>query len=79
MSRHVFAVCLITAALLPGSSARACIIRPAASMVATARRGQAWLGVVLLHSGDTSTQAQQLLNAGFAKAHQSRTTRNPPA
>ncbi|MBV9809108.1 MAG: D-alanyl-D-alanine carboxypeptidase, partial [Solirubrobacterales bacterium] len=36
-------------------------------LVATARRGSRWLGVVLLHSGDTSTQAQQLLNAGFAK------------
>jgi serine-type D-Ala-D-Ala carboxypeptidase (penicillin-binding protein 5/6) len=36
-------------------------------LVATARRGRTWLGVVLLHSGDTSTQAQQLLNAGFAK------------
>jgi serine-type D-Ala-D-Ala carboxypeptidase (penicillin-binding protein 5/6) len=39
-------------------------------LVATARRGRTWLGVVLLHSGDTSTQAQQLLNAGFAKASQ---------
>ncbi len=36
-------------------------------LVATARRGRTWLGVVLLHSGDTSTQAQQLLSAGFAK------------
>jgi len=36
-------------------------------LVATARRGKRWLGVVLLHSGDSSTQAQQLLNAGFAK------------
>jgi len=36
-------------------------------LVATARRGNRWLGVVLLHSGDTSTQAQQLLSAGFAK------------
>jgi D-alanyl-D-alanine carboxypeptidase len=36
-------------------------------LVATARRGNRWLGVVLLHSGDTSTQAQQLLNAAFAK------------
>jgi serine-type D-Ala-D-Ala carboxypeptidase (penicillin-binding protein 5/6) len=40
-------------------------------LVATARRGSRWLGVVLLHSGDTSTQAQQLLNAGFAKPAQS--------
>ena len=39
-------------------------------LVATARRGRAWLGVVLLHSADTSTQAQQLLNAAFAKARQ---------
>jgi D-alanyl-D-alanine carboxypeptidase len=36
-------------------------------LVATARRGRRWLGVVLLHSGDTYTQAEQLLNAGFAK------------
>jgi len=36
-------------------------------LVATARRGRAWLGVVLLHSGNTSAQAEQLLNAGFAK------------
>ena len=36
-------------------------------LVAAARRGHTWLGVVLLHSGDTSTEAQQLLNAGFAK------------
>jgi D-alanyl-D-alanine carboxypeptidase (penicillin-binding protein 5/6) len=36
-------------------------------LVATARRGRAWLGVVLLHSGNPSGQAQQLLNAGFAK------------
>ena len=36
-------------------------------LVATARRGRAWLGVVLLHSGNTYDQAQTLLNAGFAK------------
>jgi serine-type D-Ala-D-Ala carboxypeptidase (penicillin-binding protein 5/6) len=36
-------------------------------LVAAARRGHAWLGVVLLHSGDTLDQAQTLLNAGFAK------------
>jgi serine-type D-Ala-D-Ala carboxypeptidase (penicillin-binding protein 5/6) len=35
-------------------------------LVATARRGNRWLGVVLLHSGDTYAQAMQLLNAGFA-------------
>jgi serine-type D-Ala-D-Ala carboxypeptidase (penicillin-binding protein 5/6) len=40
-------------------------------LVATARRGRTWLGVVLLHAGDTSTEAQQLLNAGFAKLRQS--------
>ena len=39
-------------------------------LVATARRGRAWLGVVLLHSADTSDQAQALLNAGFAKLRQ---------
>ena len=39
-------------------------------LVATARRGKTWLGVVLLHSNDTSTQAQQLLGAGFAKLGQ---------
>jgi serine-type D-Ala-D-Ala carboxypeptidase (penicillin-binding protein 5/6) len=36
-------------------------------LVATARRGRTWLGVVLLHSGNTQAQAEQLLNAGFAK------------
>ena len=36
-------------------------------LVATARRGNRWLGVVLLHSGNTYAQAMQLLNAGFAK------------
>ena len=35
-------------------------------LVATARRGHQWLGVVLLHSGNWLTQAEQLLNAGFA-------------
>jgi D-alanyl-D-alanine carboxypeptidase (penicillin-binding protein 5/6) len=35
-------------------------------LVAAARRGRAWLAVVLLHSADPSDQAQQLLNAGFA-------------
>jgi D-alanyl-D-alanine carboxypeptidase (penicillin-binding protein 5/6) len=40
-------------------------------LVASARRGGSWLGVVLLHSGNTSAQAQQLLNAGFAKLAQS--------
>ncbi len=40
-------------------------------LVATARRGRTWLGVVLLHAGDTSTVAQQLLNAGFARRRSS--------
>jgi D-alanyl-D-alanine carboxypeptidase len=38
-----------------------------ACLVATARRGDAWLGVVLLHSIDPAGQAAKLLNAGFAK------------
>ena len=36
-------------------------------LVATARRGRRWLGVVLLHSGNSYAQATTLLNAGFAK------------
>jgi serine-type D-Ala-D-Ala carboxypeptidase (penicillin-binding protein 5/6) len=40
-------------------------------LVATARRGRAWLGVVLLHAGDTSSEAQRLLDAGFTKLRQS--------
>jgi len=36
-------------------------------LVATARRGHAWLGVVLLHSVNPLSQAERLLNAGFAK------------
>jgi D-alanyl-D-alanine carboxypeptidase len=36
-------------------------------LVATARRGRAWLGVVLLNSINATGQAEQLLNAGFAK------------
>ncbi len=40
-----------------------------ACLVATARRGNAWLGVVLLHSIDPAGQAVKLLNAGFAKLH----------
>jgi serine-type D-Ala-D-Ala carboxypeptidase (penicillin-binding protein 5/6) len=35
-------------------------------LVATARRGRTWLGVVLLHSANPAAQAQSLLNAGFA-------------
>jgi D-alanyl-D-alanine carboxypeptidase (penicillin-binding protein 5/6) len=34
-------------------------------LVGTARRGRTWLGVVLLHSGDSGAQAERLLNAGF--------------
>jgi serine-type D-Ala-D-Ala carboxypeptidase (penicillin-binding protein 5/6) len=37
-----------------------------ACLVATARRGHAWLGVVLLHSNNPAVQAQNLLNSGFA-------------
>jgi D-alanyl-D-alanine carboxypeptidase len=36
-------------------------------LVATARHRRAWLGVVLLNSFNTTGQAEQLLNAGFAK------------
>lgn len=42
-------------------------------LVATARRGRAWLGVVLLHSADPADQAQRLLNAGFATLGATRT------
>jgi D-alanyl-D-alanine carboxypeptidase len=35
-------------------------------LVAAARRGHKWLGVVLLHSEDPPDQAQQLLDRGFA-------------
>jgi serine-type D-Ala-D-Ala carboxypeptidase (penicillin-binding protein 5/6) len=35
-------------------------------LVATAKRGPKWLGVVLLHSGDPPDQAIKLLDAGFA-------------
>lgn len=35
-------------------------------LVATARRGATWLGVVLLNSADPPDQAEELLNAGFA-------------
>jgi D-alanyl-D-alanine carboxypeptidase len=35
-------------------------------LVATARRGARRLGVVLLHSPDTGTQAEKLLDRGFA-------------
>ena len=38
-------------------------------LVATARRGRTWLGVVLLHSTDTPDQAIKLLDAGFAAEH----------
>jgi serine-type D-Ala-D-Ala carboxypeptidase (penicillin-binding protein 5/6) len=36
-------------------------------LVATVRRGRTWLGIVLLHSGSTEAQAEQLFNAAFAK------------
>ncbi|HTX31888.1 MAG TPA: hypothetical protein VMD09_10905 [Solirubrobacteraceae bacterium] len=36
-------------------------------LIATARRGKTWLGVVLLHSANTLDQAETMLNAGFAK------------
>jgi D-alanyl-D-alanine carboxypeptidase len=36
-------------------------------LVATARRGRTWLGVVLLRSVDPASQAQRLLSAGFAQ------------
>ena len=38
-------------------------------LVATARRGRKWLGVVLLHSTDPPDQAIKLLDAGFAAEH----------
>jgi D-alanyl-D-alanine carboxypeptidase len=41
-------------------------------LVATAKRGRRWLGVVLLHSGNPASQAEQLLNAGFAAERASR-------
>ncbi len=40
-------------------------------IVATARRGRHWLGVVLLHSENWTTQAEQLLDAGFQKLQRS--------
>jgi D-alanyl-D-alanine carboxypeptidase (penicillin-binding protein 5/6) len=36
-------------------------------LVATARRGRSWFGVVLLHSANIAAQAQTLLNAAFAR------------
>jgi D-alanyl-D-alanine carboxypeptidase len=38
-----------------------------ACLVATARRGRAWFGVVLLHSANDVAQAETLLNAAFAR------------
>ncbi len=35
-------------------------------LVAAARRGRTWLGIVLLHSNDPPGQAQQLMNDAFA-------------
>jgi serine-type D-Ala-D-Ala carboxypeptidase (penicillin-binding protein 5/6) len=37
-------------------------------LVASARRGKSWFGVVLLHSVNPAGQAQRLLNAAFAAA-----------
>ncbi len=39
-------------------------------IVATARRGRTWLGVVLLNSRDSGAQAVRLLNAGFVAERQ---------
>ena len=39
--------------------------RAGRSIVATARRGDVELGVVLLHSYDPATQARKLLDRGF--------------
>jgi serine-type D-Ala-D-Ala carboxypeptidase (penicillin-binding protein 5/6) len=36
-------------------------------LVAAAKRGRKWFGVVLLHSGDPQDQAEKLLNAAFAR------------
>ena len=36
-------------------------------LIAAARRGKTWLGVVLLHSANILDQAETMLNAGFAK------------
>jgi D-alanyl-D-alanine carboxypeptidase (penicillin-binding protein 5/6) len=36
-------------------------------LVASARRGKLWLGVVLLHSINPAAQAEKLLDAGFAR------------
>jgi D-alanyl-D-alanine carboxypeptidase (penicillin-binding protein 5/6) len=36
-------------------------------LVAAARRGRTWLGVVLLNSANDAAQAEELLDAGFAK------------
>lgn len=36
-------------------------------LIATARRGRTWLGVVLLSSANTMQQAETLLSAGFAR------------
>jgi D-alanyl-D-alanine carboxypeptidase len=38
-----------------------------ACLVATARRGHTWFGVVLLHSNNPAVQARNLLNAAFAR------------
>jgi D-alanyl-D-alanine carboxypeptidase len=38
-------------------------------LVAAARRGRGWFGVVLLHSVNPAGQAEKLLNVAFASAH----------
>ena len=40
-------------------------------LIVTARRGRNWLGAVLLNSANTVSQAEALLNAGFAKLRSS--------
>ena len=54
-------------------------------LVATARRGNVWLGVVLLNSANIALQGERLLNSGFAalappkpsrKGHRSRANRH---
>ena len=42
-------------------------------LVAAARRGHAWLAVVLLNSANTLEQAERLMNAGFARLRRVRT------
>jgi len=48
-------------------------------LVATARQNGQWLGVVLLHSGNWLTQAETVLNAGFAALKRADSRRADPA